>query len=147
MLKYVAVLILSLTFLSRIANSQSTTPVNMQQVQRLAGEREAVIDRSSNDPQKRFEQAGIARVITERRAQLRLDTEKLVALTAELKQHVDQTGPNILSMDVIKKAQEIQKLAKSVQDKMKQCLLMLASQETQTSENEILTTPLLHPES
>lgn len=119
MLKYVAVLILSLTFLSRIANSQSTTPVNMQQVQRLAGEREAVIDRSSNDPQKRFEQAGIARVITERRAQLRLDTEKLVALTAELKQHVDQTGPNILSMDVIKKAQEIQKLAKSVQDKMK----------------------------
>jgi hypothetical protein len=50
---------------------------------------------------------------------LRIDTEKLVALTAELKQHVDKTGANILSMDVIKKAQEIQKLAKSVQDKMK----------------------------
>jgi hypothetical protein len=42
-----------------------------------------------------------------------------VALTAELKEHVDKTGGNILSMEVIKKAQEIQKLAKSVQDKMK----------------------------
>jgi hypothetical protein len=42
-----------------------------------------------------------------------------VALTAELKQHVDKTGPNILSMDVIKKAAEIQKLAKSVEEKMK----------------------------
>jgi hypothetical protein len=119
MFKYVAVLILSLTFFAGNANSQSATPVNTLQVQRLAGERETMNDRSSSDPQKRFEQAGIARVIAERQAQLRLDTEKLVALTAELKQHVDQTGPNILSMDVIKKAQEIQKLAKSVQDKMK----------------------------
>jgi hypothetical protein len=32
---------------------------------------------------------------------------------------VEKTNANILSMDVIKKAQEIQKLAKSVQDKMK----------------------------
>ena len=42
-----------------------------------------------------------------------------MALTAELKQHVDKAGANILSMDVIKKEQEIQKLAKSVQDKMR----------------------------
>jgi hypothetical protein len=51
--------------------------------------------------------------------QLRLDTEKLLALAGELKMHVDKTGVNVLSMDVIKKAQEIQKLAKSVQDKMR----------------------------
>ena len=54
-----------------------------------------------------------------RQNQLRLDTQKLVALTAELKEHVDKSGANVLSLDVIKKAQEIQKLAKSVQDKMR----------------------------
>jgi hypothetical protein len=59
------------------------------------------------------------RVVADRQSQLRLDTEKLVALTAELKQHVDKAGANVLSMDVIKKAQQIQKLAKSVQDKMR----------------------------
>ena len=74
---------------------------------------------SFSDPHQRFEQEQIARLIAQRQTQLRIDTEKLVALTAELKQRVDKTGANILSMEVIKKAQEIQKLAKSVQDKMK----------------------------
>jgi hypothetical protein len=68
---------------------------------------------------QRMQQLSISHAIAERQVQLRLDTEKLVALTAELKLHVDKAGGNILSMDVIKKAQEIQKLAKSVQDKMK----------------------------
>lgn len=120
MLKYVAVLILSLTFFAIPANSQTRTAIaNVLQAQKLAAARETMNDRSASDPQQRLQQEQIARVIAERRSQLRLDTEKLVALTAELKQHVDKTGVNILSMDVIKKAQEIQKLAKSVQDKMK----------------------------
>jgi phospholipid N-methyltransferase len=119
MLKYV-VLILSLTLLTGIAESQpATAPANAAQVQRLTAEREVMNISSSSDFQQKLERGQIARVIVERQAQLRRDTEKLVALAAELKQHVDQTGPNILSMDVIKKAQEIQKLAKSVQDKMK----------------------------
>jgi hypothetical protein len=118
-LKYVAVLILSLTLFAIPANSQSrTTPVNAVQVQRIA-EREAMNNGSSSSPQQRLEREQIARLVAERQAQLRIDTEKLVALTAELKQHVDKAGANILSMDVIKKAQEIQKLAKSVQDKMR----------------------------
>lgn len=54
-----------------------------------------------------------------RQAALRQDTNKLLALATELKQNVDRTGPNILSMDVVKKAQEIEKLAKSVKEKMK----------------------------
>lgn len=120
MLKYVAVLILSLTLFVIPANSQSsTTPVNAVQVQKISAEREAMNNALSSDPHQRLEQTMIARSIAERQNQLRIDTEKLVALSAELKQHVDNTGVNILSMDVIKKAQEIQKLAKSVQDKMK----------------------------
>ena len=73
----------------------------------------------ASDPHQRLQQELTARAVAERQSQLRVDTQKLVALTAELKQHVDKTGANILSMDVIKKAQEIQKLAKSVQDKMR----------------------------
>ncbi len=119
-LKYVAVLSLPLMVCAAPAKSQSRTiPGDALQVQRIAAEREALNNATSSEPQQRLEHAQIAKLIAERQAQLRIDTAKLVALTAELKQHVDQTGVNILSMDVIKKAQEIQKLAKSVQDKMK----------------------------
>lgn len=119
MLNYVAVLILSVSCLAIPANSQPQTPVNALQIQRLTPERETMNTGAASDLQQRMERGQIARVIAERQSQLRRDTEKLVALTAELKENVDKTGVNILSMDVIKKAQEIQKLAKSVQDKMK----------------------------
>jgi len=120
MLKYLVVLILSLTLFAIPANSQSrTAPVNAVQVQKIAAEREATNNALSSDPHQRLQQELIARAVADRQSQLRLDTEKLVALTAELKQHVDKAGANVLSMDVIKKAQEIQKLAKSVQDKVR----------------------------
>ena len=66
-----------------------------------------------------MQQIQVARLVAQRQEQLRRDTEKLVALTAELKEHVAKAGPNILSMEVVKKAAEIQKLAKSVEEKMK----------------------------
>jgi len=120
MLKYVVVLILSLTLFAIPANSQlRAVPASVQQRQKIAAEREATNNDSSNDPHRLLQQELIARAFADRQSHLRLDTEKLVALTAELKQHVDKAGANILSMDVIKKAQEIQKLAKSVQDKMR----------------------------
>jgi hypothetical protein len=55
----------------------------------------------------------------ERVAALRSDTDKLLKLSTELKQYVDKSDENILSLDVIKKADEIEKLAKSVKEKMK----------------------------
>jgi len=120
MLKYVVVLILSLTLFAQPAKSQlRRTTLNAVQVQKVAAEREATNNAFSSDQHQRLQQELTTRVIADRQSQLRLDTEKLVALTAELKQHVDKAGANILSMDVIKKAQEIQKLAKSVQDKMR----------------------------
>jgi hypothetical protein len=120
MLKYVAVLIFPLTLFTQPAHPQNTVLVNEPQVQRgLAIPPDALNHDLSNDPQHQAQRAMIARGIAERQAQLRSDTEKLVSLTAELKQHVDKAGVNILSMDVIRKAQEIQKVAKSVQDKMR----------------------------
>ena len=120
MLKYVVVLILSLTLFAIPANSQlRAVPANVQQMRKITAEREATNNSLSSDPHQLLQQELIGRAVADRQSQLRLDTEKLVALTAELKQHVDKAGANILSMDVIKKAQEIQKLAKSVQDKMR----------------------------
>jgi hypothetical protein len=55
----------------------------------------------------------------ERQAALKKDTEKLLKLATELKDYVDKTNENMLSMDVVKKAEEIEKLAHSVKDKMK----------------------------
>ena len=55
----------------------------------------------------------------ERQAQLRRDTERLYQLSTQLKQYVDKSNENTLSLDVIKKAEEIEKLARSVKEKMK----------------------------
>ena len=59
------------------------------------------------------------RAAKERAAALKTDTDKLLKLSVELKQYVDKSDENVLSLDVIKKAEEIEKLAKSVKDKMK----------------------------
>jgi len=55
----------------------------------------------------------------ERQAELKRDTDRLLKLSTELKAYVDKSNENILSVDVIKKADEIEKLAHSVKTKMR----------------------------
>jgi hypothetical protein len=55
----------------------------------------------------------------ERFANLKRDTDKLLQLATELKQNVDKANEHTLSLDVLKKAEEIEKLAKSVKEKMR----------------------------
>jgi nitric oxide reductase activation protein len=55
----------------------------------------------------------------ERQRKLVEDTEKLVALVTQLKVEVDKSTKDTLSLDVVRKADEIEKLAKSVKEKMK----------------------------
>ena len=55
----------------------------------------------------------------ERQAALRKDTEKLLQLAEELKTSVDKSSASVLSIDVVRKAEQIEKLAHSVKDKMK----------------------------
>jgi hypothetical protein len=55
----------------------------------------------------------------ERQADLKRDTDKLLQLATQLKHAVDKSSENTLSLDVIKKAGEIEKLAKSVREKMR----------------------------
>ena len=54
----------------------------------------------------------------ERQAALKKDTDELFRLANDLKQKVDQTNENQLSVSVIKATEKIEKLAKSVREKM-----------------------------
>jgi hypothetical protein len=56
---------------------------------------------------------------SERQKKLEEDTDRLLSLARELKEQVGKTNKNIMSVDVIKKADEIEKLAKSVKERMK----------------------------
>jgi hypothetical protein len=56
---------------------------------------------------------------TERKKQIEDDTAKLLELATELKAEVDKTSKDTLSINVIRKAESIEKLAKGVKDKMK----------------------------
>ena len=55
----------------------------------------------------------------ERHKRLQADTAKLVELTNELKAEVDKAAKDELSVDVVKKAAEIEKLAHDVKERMK----------------------------
>ncbi|HXY07612.1 MAG TPA: hypothetical protein VEI52_07150 [Terriglobales bacterium] len=73
-----------------------------------------------DDPNReRAEKEMAKRANQEREAQLKRDTERLYKLATELKDYVDKTNENTLSLNVIKKADEIEKLAHSVKEKMK----------------------------
>jgi methionyl-tRNA synthetase len=71
------------------------------------------------ETQDRIQKEMAKKANQERQAQLKRDTEHLFKLATELKQYVDKTNENTLSVEVIRKAEEIEKLARSVKDKMK----------------------------
>ena len=74
-------------------------------------------DHTPLDQQLEQDQAKIRNL--ERQKQLISDTQKLLALANQLKVAVDKSSKDTLSVDVIKKADEIEKLAHQVKQKMK----------------------------
>jgi hypothetical protein len=52
--------------------------------------------------------------------EIKRDTDKLFQLTGELKDSVDKSNQGILSVDVVKKAEQIEKLARGLKSKIKQ---------------------------
>jgi len=55
----------------------------------------------------------------QRQEDLKKDTDKLYQLATELKNEVDKTNENVLSVEVIRKTDEIEKLTKEIRKKMK----------------------------
>ena len=55
-----------------------------------------------------------------RQEEIRQDTQKLFQLASDLKAAVEKTDENVMSLEVIKKAEEVEKLAKKIKGKMKE---------------------------
>lgn len=68
-------------------------------------------------PQAEAEQAKLRNL--DRQKQLVADTQKLLSLANELKADVDKSTKDTLSLDVVRKADEIEKLAHTVKERMK----------------------------
>ncbi|MGB0122540.1 MAG: hypothetical protein WA400_15305 [Silvibacterium sp.] len=73
-----------------------------------------------SDPATRrmAEQMGLRRN-TERQKQIVADTARLLQLAQKLNDEVSKTNQNMLSIPVVKEAEEIEKLAKTIKDKMR----------------------------
>jgi hypothetical protein len=50
---------------------------------------------------------------------MKRDSQKLLDLATELKQYVDKSGENVLSVEVVRKAEEMEKLAHQVKNNMR----------------------------
>ena len=75
------------------------------------------------DPTQKEMQDRMMREANKKRQQdIREDTDKLFQLATELKAAVDKTNENLLSIDVVRKADEVEKLAKKVKEKMKEAV-------------------------
>jgi hypothetical protein len=85
------------------------------------------------DPAQKEMQERMAREANKKRQQdIRNDTEKLFQLATELKAAVDKSNENLLSLDVIRKAEDVEKLAKKVKEKMKESVGQPVKQELPT---------------
>jgi hypothetical protein len=83
------------------------------------GEPQIHHEQEPSEQEVRLQKEQAKKLNQERHESLKRDTDKLLKLTTELKEHVDKSNENMLSLDVIKKAEEIEKLARSVREKMK----------------------------
>lgn len=72
-----------------------------------------------DEQREQIEKDMAKRANKERQDNLRRDADQLLKLATELKQYVDKSNENVLSLNVIQKSEEIEKLAHSVKEKMK----------------------------
>jgi hypothetical protein len=99
--------------ISTQAQTAAPKPIGGQKIGTAApgDDTDEIHDRQAHDLAKKANE--------ERQKALKTDTEKLVKLAAELKEYVDKSNENVLSLEVLKKADAIEKLARSVKEKMR----------------------------
>ena len=96
-------------------NASQANPQNPAQIPRLG----ANPDDREDEAHAKLEKDMAKKLNHERQIQLQRDTESLLKLATELKKYVDKSNENMLSLDVVKKAEEIENLSHSVKEKMK----------------------------
>jgi hypothetical protein len=113
------VLLLLVPPVSSVRSFSQNSGQNPTQSPRLDPNAGLTPDEHVDEQRSKIEKDMAKRANRERQAQLHRDTDNLLKLANELKQYVDKTNENTLSLDVVKKAEEIEKLAHSVKEKMK----------------------------
>jgi hypothetical protein len=92
---------------------QNSYPHLPPELNRIPDSNQANDINSQKDSRQSFEAAN-----AERKKQINSESAKLLKLATELKAEVDKTDKDTLSVGVIRKADEIEKLAHSVKEKM-----------------------------
>jgi hypothetical protein len=102
------------------AQSQSTNPGSHTT---NPGSTPSIDGRDLNEPkdpmQAQMEARRVRSAASERQKKIMDDTAKLLQLATELKTDVDKTTKDEMSLDVIRKADEIERLAHDVKQRMK----------------------------
>jgi uncharacterized membrane protein YhiD involved in acid resistance len=108
---------LALVFALAVAQQ---TPQLPRQVPTTPGQAASQGDENDNDSMaRRTLELQAMRRNSQRQQDIVNDTNKLLDLAQQLKAEVDKSSKDQLSISVVKKAEEIEKLAKSVKEKMK----------------------------
>lgn len=110
-LKSLSWVVLSLVLATAQLSTPQNTPMQIPPFERKPG--------PGDDARIRMQKEMAKKANAARQADLKRDTEKLLKLSTQLKEYVDKTNEDMLSVEVVKKAEEIEKLAHSVKDKMK----------------------------
>ena len=71
-----------------------------------------------SDPDQAMQRTAQQMRQKQRARDMKRDSEKLLELATQLKQYVDKAGDNMLSLEVLKKADEMEKLARQVKKNM-----------------------------
>ena len=96
-----------------IASARPQTPVKQDQA----------VQAQEKAPEQPMDKKHLAEVKAQaQQKQLADDTAKLLVLANELKADMDKTTKDTLSLAVVKKAEEVEKLAHKVRDEMKASL-------------------------
>jgi hypothetical protein len=95
-------------------SSNPDQPYLRPEANRLPDKNDQMQMSSDQAKKQQFEAAN-----SERKRQITDDTAKLLELATQLKAEVDKTSKDTLSINVIRKAESIEKLAKGVKEKMK----------------------------
>lgn len=89
-------------------------PLLMPQANRMPDKNDQMALHEQQGKKANFEAANL-----ERKRQIADDSAKLLKLASDLKTEVDKTSKDTLSLGVIRKAEEIERLAHAVKEKMK----------------------------
>ena len=109
-------LLLTMASIAQLQTQQQQPPPNPTQPD-YTGQTPA--NRAEGEWEQQQQKAMARKANLQRQQDIRKDTEKLLELATELKQAVDKSNKDTLSLDVVRKAEEIEKLAKQVKSKMR----------------------------